>query len=82
MRPVADLDLSNCERCGPSYRLLPKGYQRLACSGRSPDQQAMLNDDWVSISSGTEDANSFKNRARTSTRRTSSAARTTASSST
>ena len=61
MRPVADLDLSNCERCGPSYRLLPKGYQRLACSGRSPDQQAMLNDDWVSISSGTEDANSFKN---------------------
>lgn len=61
MRPVAELDLSNCERCGPSYRMLPKGYQRLACSGRTPEIQLLLNDDWVSISSGTEDANSFKN---------------------
>lgn len=34
-RPVSELDLSDCERCGPSYRLLPKSFPKPMCSNRT-----------------------------------------------
>eukprot|EP00899_Mesostigma_viride_P008288 jgi/Mesvir1/17460/Mv08734-RA.1 len=58
--PVSELDLSNSERCTPSYRLLPKHYPRGKCSGRTPMIGSLLNDQWVSVTSGSEDY-SFKN---------------------
>ncbi|KAM0005898.1 putative transcriptional regulatory protein Sin3 [Helianthus debilis subsp. tardiflorus] len=47
-KSIQELDLSNCQRCTPSYRLLPDdlGTQ-------------VLNDLWVSVTSGSEDY-SFK----------------------
>mmetsp|Transcript_2091 Transcript_2091/g.7479 ORF Transcript_2091/g.7479 Transcript_2091/m.7479 type:complete len:1018 (-) Transcript_2091:188-3241(-) len=60
-RPIGELDLSNCERSGASYRLLPKNYPRGRCSGRSELANQVLNDNWVAITSGQEDSNSFKN---------------------
>ncbi len=57
--PVADLDFRGCRRCTPSYRSLPDGYPQLRCSERAPWEQAVLNDRWVSIQTGSEDY-SFK----------------------
>eukprot|EP00232_Nephroselmis_pyriformis_P019508 CAMPEP_0182880668 /NCGR_PEP_ID=MMETSP0034_2-20130328/16687_1 /TAXON_ID=156128 /ORGANISM="Nephroselmis pyriformis, Strain CCMP717" /LENGTH=677 /DNA_ID=CAMNT_0025013665 /DNA_START=122 /DNA_END=2152 /DNA_ORIENTATION=+ len=54
-RPISELDLSMCERCTTSYRLLPKGYPRAICSGRTDLNQEVLNDNWVSVTSGSED---------------------------
>jgi len=54
-RPIGELDLSQCERCTPSYRLLPKDYPRLLCSGRTALHHRVLNDAWVSVTSGSED---------------------------
>ena len=34
-RPISELDLSACERCGPSYRLLPKNFPKAAASART-----------------------------------------------
>ena len=58
--PIAELDLSACPRCTPSYRRLPAGFPRLACSERSRLEQSVLNDDWVSVPTGSEDFNFFK----------------------
>jgi hypothetical protein len=33
--PVGEIDFSACPRCTPSYRALPAGYPKLACSERS-----------------------------------------------
>ena len=33
--PVGEVDFSACPRCTPSYRALPAGYPRLACTERS-----------------------------------------------
>eukprot|EP00236_Picocystis_salinarum_P001248 CAMPEP_0183833256 /NCGR_PEP_ID=MMETSP0807_2-20130328/5948_1 /TAXON_ID=88271 /ORGANISM="Picocystis salinarum, Strain CCMP1897" /LENGTH=1064 /DNA_ID=CAMNT_0026079157 /DNA_START=49 /DNA_END=3243 /DNA_ORIENTATION=+ len=54
-RPIGELDLSQCERCTPSYRLLPRDYPRLLCSGRTALHHRVLNDAWVSVTSGSED---------------------------
>nr|GEW57093.1 SIN3-like 5 [Tanacetum cinerariifolium] len=43
-KPIHELDLSDCEQCGPSYWHLPKD---------------VLNDHWVSVNSGSDDY-SFK----------------------
>ncbi|XP_071709702.1 paired amphipathic helix protein Sin3-like 4 isoform X2 [Rutidosis leptorrhynchoides] len=51
-KPIHELDLSNCVNCTPSYRLLPKNY-------RIPKRAEVLNDRWVSVTSGSEDY-SFK----------------------
>mgnify|MGYP001205463232 CR=1 FL=1 len=59
LRPISELDLSACERCGPSYRLLPKNFPKASASARSPLCQEHLNDNWVSVTSGSEDY-SFK----------------------
>eukprot|EP01018_Ginkgo_biloba_P002349 Gb_35988 [translate_table: standard] len=69
-KPISELDLSNCERCTPSYRLLPKNiplmsnlailqYPKPAASHRTELAASVLNDMWVSVTSGSEDY-SFK----------------------
>ncbi|KAJ4836782.1 hypothetical protein Tsubulata_013609 [Turnera subulata] len=58
-KPINELDLSNCERCTPSYRLLPKNYPIPSASQRSELGNEVLNDHWVSVTSGSEDY-SFK----------------------
>ena len=37
--PVGEIDFSECPRCTPSYRALPSGYPRLACTERSRLEQ-------------------------------------------
>lgn len=58
-KPISELDLSNCERCTPSYRLLPKNYPKPPASHRTDLAASVLNDVWVSVTSGSEDY-SFK----------------------
>jgi len=58
-KPISELDLSNCERCTPSYRLLPKNYMKSVASYRTDLAAELLNDNWVSVTSGSEDY-SFK----------------------
>ncbi|KAK8956962.1 Paired amphipathic helix protein Sin3-like 4 [Platanthera zijinensis] len=58
-KPISELDLSNCQRCSPSYRLLPKNYVIPAASQRTGLGASLLNDVWVSVTSGSEDY-SFK----------------------
>ncbi|XP_039017824.1 paired amphipathic helix protein Sin3-like 4 isoform X2 [Hibiscus syriacus] len=58
-KPINELDLSNCERCTPSYRLLPKNYRIPSASQRTELGSGVLNDHWVSVTSGSEDY-SFK----------------------
>ncbi|EFH69525.1 predicted protein [Arabidopsis lyrata subsp. lyrata] len=39
-KPISELDLSNCEQCTPSYRLLPKNYPiSIASQKTSPSHQ-------------------------------------------
>ncbi|KAI4383552.1 hypothetical protein MLD38_009378 [Melastoma candidum] len=58
-KPINELDLSNCVRCTPSYRLLPKNYLIPQPSQRTEIGSQVLNDSWVSVTSGSEDY-SFK----------------------
>ncbi|MCO5596002.1 hypothetical protein L7F22_050054 [Adiantum nelumboides] len=58
-KPISELDLSGCECCTPSYRLLPRSYPKPRTSLRSEWAHFVLNDDWVSRTSGSEDF-SFK----------------------
>ncbi|XAR64997.1 hypothetical protein NMG60_11008924 [Bertholletia excelsa] len=58
-KPINELDLSNCEQCTPSYRLLPKNYPIPSASQRTEMGAEVLNDHWVSVTSGSEDY-SFK----------------------
>ncbi|XP_004517035.1 paired amphipathic helix protein Sin3-like 4 isoform X2 [Cicer arietinum] len=58
-KPINELDLSNCDRCTPSYRLLPKNYPIPIASQKTKLGAEVLNDHWVSVTSGSEDY-SFK----------------------
>ncbi|CAL0311942.1 unnamed protein product [Lupinus luteus] len=58
-KTINELDLSNCDRCTPSYRLLPKDYPIPSASQRTELGTEVLNDHWVSVTSGSEDY-SFK----------------------
>ncbi|XP_017636091.1 paired amphipathic helix protein Sin3-like 2 [Gossypium arboreum] len=58
-KSIQELDLSNCQRCTPSYRLLPDDYPIHIASQRSELGAQVLNDHWVSVTSGSEDY-SFK----------------------
>ncbi|XP_027075364.2 paired amphipathic helix protein Sin3-like 2 isoform X2 [Coffea arabica] len=58
-KSIQELDLSNCQRCTPSYRLLPEDYPIPSASQRSELGAQVLNDHWVSVTSGSEDY-SFK----------------------
>ncbi|KAH6815664.1 hypothetical protein C2S51_020484 [Perilla frutescens var. frutescens] len=58
-KPIQELDLSNSECCTPSYRLLPENYPIPSASCRTGIGAKVLNDRWVSVTSGSEDY-SFK----------------------
>ncbi|KAK9905961.1 hypothetical protein WJX75_009654 [Coccomyxa subellipsoidea] len=58
-RPVSELDVSGWERCTTSYVRLPPDYPKLQCSHRTPLALSLVNDIWVSVTSGSEDY-SFK----------------------
>jgi histone deacetylase complex regulatory component SIN3 len=58
-RSIAELDLSNCEKCTPSYRLLPRNYPHLKVTHRNAIGREVFNDKWVGVTSGSEDY-SFK----------------------
>lgn len=87
-KPISELDLSACQRCTPSYRLLPKSVSHFSylsspflalyvmlipfrknlwhlqypipkASNRTDLGASVLNDVWVSVTSGSEDY-SFK----------------------
>ncbi|KAK9061738.1 hypothetical protein SSX86_018921 [Deinandra increscens subsp. villosa] len=58
-KSIQELDLSDCQRCTPSYRLLPEDYPIPSVSQRSELGTQVLNDFWVSVTSGSEDY-SFK----------------------
>ncbi|AES74611.2 putative transcription regulator Others family [Medicago truncatula] len=58
-KSIQELDLSDCKRCSPSYRLLPADYPIPTASQRSELGAHVLNDHWVSVTSGSEDY-SFK----------------------
>uniref|UniRef100_A0A1J3I1R9 Paired amphipathic helix protein Sin3-like 6 n=3 Tax=Noccaea caerulescens TaxID=107243 RepID=A0A1J3I1R9_NOCCA len=53
--PINELDLSECTRCTPSYRLLPKDYPVEIPSYRNTLGKKSLNDHLVSVTSGSED---------------------------
>jgi hypothetical protein len=58
--PLSEVDFTQCLRCTPSYRALPKDYPRPQCSERGDMEASVLNDDWVSIPIGSEESYSFK----------------------
>ena len=58
--PLSEIDFSQCRKCTPSYRALPKDYPKPVFSERSEEEAACLNDNWVSIPIGSEESNSFK----------------------
>ncbi len=58
-RPISELDVNHWQRSTPSYVHLPPDYPLLTSSGRTPLARALLNDVWVSVTTGSEDY-SFK----------------------
>lgn len=58
--PLSEIDFSQCRKCTPSYRALPKNYPKPTCTERSPEEEAVLNDTWVSVPVGSEENYSFK----------------------
>jgi len=58
--PLSEIDFTQCRKCTPSYRALPKDYPKPVCSERNPTEAAELNDTWVSIPIGSEESYSFK----------------------
>lgn len=58
--PLSEIDFTQCRKCTPSYRALPKDYPKPICSERSPTEAVELNDTWVSIPIGSEESYSFK----------------------
>ena len=58
--PLSEIDFSQCFKCTPSYRALPKDYPRPVCSERSHIDASVLNNDWVSIPIGSEESFYFK----------------------
>lgn len=51
-----ELDISNYERYGHSYRAIPKTNAKLICSGRTPLCHEVLNDYYVSFPAWSEDS--------------------------
>ncbi|GBG25023.1 Paired amphipathic helix protein Sin3b [Hondaea fermentalgiana] len=56
--PLADIDFDNCRTCTPSYRGLPAAFPKAPCSERTALCRSVLNDTWVSVPFGSEDAGS------------------------
>jgi paired amphipathic helix protein Sin3a len=55
-----DLDFASMKKHGASYRILPDDYGQPNCSGRGPLEQLVLNDQLVSVATGTEEDQDFK----------------------
>jgi histone deacetylase complex regulatory component SIN3 len=53
--PMSEIDFSNCPSSGVSYRSVPRDYPLPSCTGRTPLCDETLNDEWVSVPSGSED---------------------------
>jgi len=45
--PLSEIDFTQCRKCTPSYRALPKDYPLSKCSERSVEESTQLNDEWV-----------------------------------
>lgn len=58
--PLSEIDFTQCRKCTPSYRALPRDYPKAKCTERSEEEAGMLNDQWVSIPIGSEESYSFK----------------------
>ncbi|XP_010510993.1 PREDICTED: paired amphipathic helix protein Sin3-like 5 isoform X1 [Camelina sativa] len=58
-KAINELDLTDCAQCSPSYRRLPDDYPIQIPSYRNSLGEKVLNDHWVSVTSGSEDY-SFK----------------------
>mmetsp|Transcript_41164 Transcript_41164/g.63431 ORF Transcript_41164/g.63431 Transcript_41164/m.63431 type:complete len:860 (-) Transcript_41164:67-2646(-) len=50
-----EIDVSTCKSYGPSYRGFPAEYVRPTCSGRTELCNEVLNDDWFSVPTGSEE---------------------------
>ena len=57
---ISEVDLTHCQKIGVSYKKLPRDYLPPLCSGRAPLWNQVLNDEWVSVSSGREDFGQMK----------------------
>jgi paired amphipathic helix protein Sin3a len=53
--PTSELDLTACQKAGESYRLLPQEFPRAPAKGRTYLCNRVLNEDWVNVTSGSED---------------------------
>lgn len=42
--PLSEIDFSQCLKCSPSYRALPKDYPKPKCTERSAEEASVLND--------------------------------------
>jgi hypothetical protein len=42
--PLSEIDFTQCRKCTPSYRALPRDYPRPKCSERSEEEEKLLND--------------------------------------
>merc|ERR1712088_633255 len=51
-----EIDYASCKRLGASYCALPKNFVQPSCSGRSQLNKEVLNDNWVSFPSWSEDS--------------------------
>ena len=52
--PASEIDLSHARRSTPSYRCLPKNYPRPTCSMRTALCESVLNNQWISVPTGSE----------------------------
>ena len=59
-QPLSEIDYAQCEKVTVSYRGLPEDYPLPPCSQRSEMDQSVLNDNWVSVPTGSEEQASFK----------------------
>jgi paired amphipathic helix protein Sin3a len=53
--PMSEIDFTNCPSSGVSYRSVPRDYPLPSCTGRTELCDQTLNDEWVSVPSGSED---------------------------
>lgn len=42
--PLSEIDFTQCRKCTPSYRALPKDYPKAKCTERSEEEARVLND--------------------------------------
>jgi len=55
-----EIDYSACKRLGPSYRAFPREYVQPPSSGRTALCNEVINDQWISLPTGSEEGANFK----------------------